>query len=194
MRRGHDDALVTMPSAARVAAFVRLAALLLGLAALLVAPRAQAQVDEREMKAAYLFNFIEFTQWPVPPDEPFRLCVLGRTRLDEQLARLDGKVARGDRHISVRHVGLDDSLEQCHALFVDEGQRANVDELLKRLAASPVLTVTDGSGLADRGLMIEIHKRAAKLGFEVNLNVARRANISFSARMLKLASYVAGSI
>ena len=160
--------------------------------ALLAAP-AHAQVDERALKAAYLFNFIQFTQWPVPPDEPFRLCVLGRTPLDEQLTKLEGKPVLGGLHISVRHVAPRESLAGCHALYIDDSQRAQADEVLSRLASSPVLTITDGDGLADKGMMIEIHKRDARLGFEVNLKVARRANLNFSARMLKLASYVAGA-
>ena len=166
------------------------------LAALLVgfAKPGTAQVDERALKAAYLFNFIQFTQWPVPPDEPFRLCVLGRTPLDEQLAQLEGKQVLAGLHISVRHVVPRDSLAGCHALYLDDSQRGQVDEVLGKLASAPVLTITDGDGLADRGLMIEIHKRDTRLGFEVNLKVARKANINFSARMLKLASYVAGTL
>lgn len=155
---------------------------------------ATAQVDELALKAAYLFNFIQFTQWPVPPDEPFRLCVLGTTPLDEQLKKLEGKPVLGGLHISVRHVALKESFTGCHSLYVDDTQRAQVDDVLGRLAGAPVLTITDGDGLADKGVMIEIHKRDARLGFEVNLKVARRANLNFSARMLKLASYVAGAL
>ena len=167
------------------------------LAAALLACLAQpgaAQVDERAVKAAYLFNFIQFTQWPVPPDEPFRLCVLGRTPLDEQLAQLEGKQVLGGLHITVRHVAPRDSLAGCHALYLDDSQRGQVDEVLGKLGSAPVLTITDGDGLADRGLMIEIHKRDTRLGFEVNLRMARKANINVSARMLKLASYVAGTL
>lgn len=155
---------------------------------------AAAQVDERALKAAYLFNFIQFTQWPVPPDEPFRLCVLGQTPLDEQLARLEGKPVLGGLHVSVRHVGPRDAFGGCHALYIDDSQRAQAEDVLDRLGAAPVLTITDGDGLADKGMMIEIHKRDARLGFEVNLRPARRANLSFSARMLKLASFVAGTL
>jgi hypothetical protein len=167
------------------------------LLALLLAGLSQpgtAQVDERALKAAYLFNFIQFTQWPAPPDEPFRLCVLGRTPLDEQLAQLEGKQVLGGLRVNVRHVGPRESLGGCHALYLDDSQRSQVDEVLGKLGSAPVLTITDSDGLADRGLMIEIHKRDARLGFEVNLKMARQANISFSARMLKLASYVAGNL
>jgi len=171
-----------------------LAATLLGALLAMTAPHAAAQVDERALKAAYLFNFIQFTQWPMPPDEPFRLCVLGRTPLDEQLTKLEGKPVLTGLHITVRHVMARESFAGCHALYLDDSQRAQVDDVLGRLAGAPVLTITDSDGLADRGMMIEIHNRDSRLGFEVNLKVARRANITFSARMLKLASYVAGAM
>lgn len=172
----------------------RLAAPLLGALLAVAASHAAAQVDERALKAAYLFNFIQFTQWPLPPDEPFRLCVLGHTPLDEQLTKLEGKLVLSGLHVSVRHVMPRETFTGCHALYLDDSQRAQVDAVLSRLAGAPVLTITDGDGLADRGMMIEIHKREARLGFEVNLKVARQANINFSARMLKLASYVAGAM
>lgn len=154
---------------------------------------AAAQVDERALKAAYLYNFLQFTQWPVPPDEPFLLCVLGRTPLDAELERLVGKPVLAERHLSVRRVEAHDPLTECHALYVDDSQRGQVDEVLRRLGAAPVLTVTDGDGLADRGLMIEIRRRELKLGFDVNLKVARRARLNFSARLLRMASYVNGA-
>jgi hypothetical protein len=166
--------------------------LALGLAAW--ASPAVAQVDERALKTAYLFNFIQFTQWPVPPEEPFQLCVLGNTPLDEQLAGLEGKQVLNGLHIHLSHVAARDPLGGCHALYLDDSQRALAGEAITRLAGAPVLTITDSDGLADRGVMIEIHKRDQRLGFEVNLKVARRANLNFSARMLKLASYVAGGL
>jgi len=150
-------------------------------------------VDERELKAAYLFNFIQFTHWPTTPEHPFGLCVLGQTPIDDALASLEGKAVLGGPRIAVRHVGLHDAFTGCHAMYVDDTQRGAVDATLLRLSGLPVLTVTDGDGLADKGLMIEIHRRDARLAFEVNLRAARAANLSFSARMLKLASYVAGA-
>jgi hypothetical protein len=165
---------------------------LLALCCLLPAGPALAQADERAVKAAFLYNFIQFAQWPVPPDEPFLLCVLGRTNLDEHLARLEGKNVQNGVHVKVKHVALRDSLQGCHALYVDDSQRQLAEELLPKLAGVPILTVTDSDGLAERGVIIEIQKRDLKLGFEVNLVAARKANIALSSRLLKMANYVAG--
>lgn len=162
-------------------------------AAWLASTAAWGQVDERAVKAAFLYNFIQFTQWPVAPTEPFHLCVLGHGALDEALARLEGKNVLNGLHLTVRHVGPRDSLARCHALYLDDSQRAAAEEMLPRLAGAPILTVTDSAGLADRGLMIEIRKRDLKLVFDVNLGATRKANLDMSARLLKMAHYVAGA-
>ena len=174
-------------------ALIRAFQLLALAAALLATPAARGQADERTVKAAFLYNFIQFTQWPVPPTEPFRLCVLGRSALDEALVRLEGKRVLNGLHLSVNHVGPRDGLDACHALYVDDSQRATAEELLPRLAGAPILTITDSDGLADRGLMIEIRKRDLKLVFDVNLHATRKANLDLSARLLKMAHYVAGA-
>ena len=129
-------------------ALIRAGQCLLLLATLVSAPAAHSQADERTVKAAFLYNFIQFTQWPVPPTEPFRLCVLGRSGLDEALARLEGKNVLNGLHISVRHVGPRDNLDRCHALYVDDSQRGAAEELLPRLAGAPILTITDKIGRA----------------------------------------------
>jgi hypothetical protein len=162
-------------------------------AALACASAGAAPVDERELKAAYVYNFIQFTHWPAGPEEPFRLCIVGTTPMDEPLARLEGKQVLSGLHLSVRHVQPHDPLTGCNALYVDDSQRASVDALLLHVGSAPLLTITDGDGLADKGLMIEIHRRESRLVFEVNLNAARPGGLTFSSRMLKLASFVAGN-
>ena len=151
---------------------------------------ANEPVDERAMKAAYLYNFALFAQWPNLPDADFQLCVLGTTPLDAELERLQGKRVQ-NLPIAMRRIMPGDSLGGCQLLYVDERNRRTLDSLLERLAGSPVLTITDASGLADRGIMIEMRKQGQRIVFDVNLAAARRARLDFSARLLKLASFVA---
>jgi hypothetical protein len=82
-------------------------------------------------------------------------------------------------------------LADCQVLYVDEHNRRTLDSLLRRLGSSPVLTITDASGFADQGIMIEMRKQGQRIVFDVNLAAARRARLDFSARLLKLASFVA---
>ena len=151
--------------------------------------QADAAVDERAMKAAYLYNFALFAQWPTLPDANFQLCVLGNTPLDAELERLQGKRVQ-NLPIAMRRIMPGDSLDGCQLLYVDEHNRKTLDSLIRRLGSLPVLTITDATGFADRGIMIEMRKQGQRIVFDVNLAAARRARLDFSARLLKLASFV----
>nr|WP_298114662.1 YfiR family protein [uncultured Pseudomonas sp.] len=152
--------------------------------------QADAAVDERAMKAAYLYNFALFAQWPTLPDADFQLCVLGTTPLDAELGRLQGKPVQNGLPIAMRWIMPGDSLDGCQLLYVDEHNRKTLDSLIRRLGSLPVLTITDATGFADRGIMIEMRKQGQRIVFDVNLAAARRARLDFSARLLKLASFV----
>lgn len=152
---------------------------------------ADAAVDERAMKAAYLYNFALFAQWPNQPNGDFQLCVLGTTPLDAELGRLQGKRVQSNLPIAIRWIMPGKSLTGCQVLYVDERNRRTLDALLHQLAAAPVLTISDAAGFADRGIMIEMRKQDQRLVFDINLAAARRARLDFSARLLKLASFVA---
>ncbi|UZD97781.1 YfiR family protein [Pseudomonas corrugata] len=152
---------------------------------------ADAPVDERAMKVAYLYNFTLFAQWPSLPNADFQLCVLGATTLDEELTGLNGKRAQNGLPIAVRWITPNASLTGCQVLYVDEHNRRTLDSLLRQLAAAPVLTITDATGFADRGIMIEMRRQGSRVVFDVNLAAARRVNLDFSSRLLKLASFVA---
>jgi hypothetical protein len=153
--------------------------------------RADAAVDERAMKAAYLYNFALFAQWPSLPDADFQLCVLGTTPLDDELALLQGKRAQDGLPIDMRWILPGESLTGCQVLYIDEHNRRSLDTLLQQLAATPVLTITDAAGFADRGVMIEMRRQDQRIVFDINLLAARRAHLNFSSRLLKLASFVA---
>ena len=152
---------------------------------------ANEPVDERAMKAAYLYNFALFAQWPNLPDADFQLCVLGTTPLDAELERLEGKRVQNGLPIAMRWIMPGEPLGGCQLLYVDEHNRKTLDSLILRLGSLPVLTITDATGFADRGVMIEMRKQGQRIVFDVNLAAARRARLDFSARLLKLASFVA---
>lgn len=167
---------------------------LLALAALCLlnqTAQADAAVNERTMKAAYLYNFALFAQWPSLPDTDFQFCVLGTTPIDTELGQLKGKRVQNGLPIAMRWIMPGDPLTSCQVLYVDDRNRRTLDSLLQQLAVSPVLTITDAAGFADRGIMIEMRRQDQRLVFDINLGAARRAHLDFSARLLKLASFVA---
>jgi hypothetical protein len=168
-----------------------LAATALVAVALLSAARA-AGVPEYELKAAFLYNFAKFVEWPeetFAADDPIVVCVVGEDPFGGALERsLAGKTVR-DRAIVLRRVATAADVRHCHIAFVNVDAH-DLPAMLRSLDDQPVLTVGDAEGFAERGGMIGFVTEDQKLRFEVNLDAAERVKLRVSSQMLKLATRV----
>lgn len=165
----------------------RFAVLLLACTGLAAAPRAGA-VTEYELKAAFLYNFASFTEWPPAAAPGMAVCVLGHDPFGAVLDGLKGKTVQGVA-IEVRRVGTATEARACRVVFIG----AQGDELAAQLAAlrdAPVLTVADGHEAARRGAIIGLVPDAGRIGFEVNITAARSAGLTLSSKLLRLARQV----
>ena len=150
--------------------------------------------DLARIKAAYLYHFVNFTQWPqdvgVSTEDAVRLCLLGAGSVDAQLQRMD-VVELGlnskPRLVRVRKEELPDS---CQVVFVGEAADVETEALLARLRGAPLLSVSDQPEFARRGGMIEMFLRDDKVRMRVNLNAVRAAGIHLSSKLLRLAEIV----
>lgn len=168
----------------------RLISTILALVILCCTHTVQAQMEEQVVKAAYIYNFLRFTEWPTEPKHPFNLCILGHTPLDSELHLLEGQPIRTDVLISVTHVSIIDDLKNCQAIYLNYRDRKQIDAVLRKLHRMPALTISDAKGVADRGVMIELGTHKQRVTFDINLKSARLVDMNFSARLLKLARYV----
>jgi hypothetical protein len=175
-----------MPSRASCLTGLTLAA---ALAAGAPAP-ARAQVGEYELKAAFVFNFINFTRWPAGGDVALTLCIHGADPFGPTLDKLAGRTV-GRRYLAVRRgVGLD-GLAGCDAVFIAAPALGNLAGVLDSLGSRPVLTIADSPGAMRRGVLINMNRNEQnKIGFEVNLAAARERGLDFNAQMLSLATEV----
>lgn len=150
-----------------------------------------AGLTESEVKAAFIYNFIQFTTWPAGQLESARtlnVCLRPGVAVALPLASMAGKVVQG---VPLEIMALSEqNLALCHAIFVEE---ADIP-LLKRLAAKdapmPILTLAD---LPDESMaepMISLSLMGRKVVFDVNASLARRSGLVISSRVLKLARTV----
>jgi hypothetical protein len=151
--------------------------------------RAQG-LSEPDIKAAYLFNFARFAEWPaaafVPPTAPFRLCSLGTGQFDAALRQLDGKAIR-DRALSVRiDVGLD-AVADCQLVYVGEADAVRLPAVRTVADRRAILIVGEGDAALERGAMIAFRPVERRLGFAVDLAAVRRAGVKLPAQLLALA-------
>lgn len=156
---------------------------------------ATERIEEGDVKAAFVLNFIKFVEWPASafhaPEDPIMLSVLGRDPTADSLASLDGKTVSG-RRVVVRKVPGLTALERCHVLFVGASEKTQLVLILGAVQRWPVLTVADFEGFAGRGGTIGFLRRENRVGFEINEESARKAGLKVSAKLLYLGKIVPG--
>lgn len=151
--------------------------------------QAQAQPDaprEYKIKAAFIYHFLEFTEWPEATQEQDRLnvCVLGPSPFRGALNSIDGNRVAGKR-VTVRHLQDTEGAHSCHTVFL--GSEAPASQLLAALPRKGVLTVGEDGAFMRHGGMIRFFETKNNIRFEVNLAAVQQADLKISSKMLKLA-------
>lgn len=149
---------------------------------------------EYELKAAFLYNFVRFVEWPVSgpgaPDDSIVVCVLGDDPfgplLDQTIA---GKAVR-DRRLVARRIASAADATGCHILFISASEKERLGRILRTLGERSVLTVADSERFAESGGMINFRLDASRIRLEINPEAARRAGLRISSQLLKLADIV----
>lgn len=149
---------------------------------------AQGTVPKEQIKAALVFNFLKFTEWPADAagagNAPLVLCVAAPDRKTEAaFAQVQGRMIE-NRPIHVRTVRGSD-VGACHLLYVHDSSR---DALAQLAASHPnLLTVGDQDDFTEAGGVIGLVENQGRLQFKVNLDMLKRGNYKVSSQLLKLA-------
>jgi YfiR/HmsC-like len=172
----------------------RSAAAVLAAAFLLCTSIGRAQdVTEPSLKAAFIYSFAKFTEWPqdaLPPTATFTACVLGDTPIRNALERtVKGRLLSG-RGISVPQVQLDGKLRSCHLLYLSGITLAQVSVIVAAVKGAPVLTISDVDDFARQGGVAQMFVENGKMRFDLNLEVARQSRLQLSSKLLVLAAHV----
>jgi hypothetical protein len=168
----------------------RMLASCLALALIAFAPAVLSDdLPEYRLKAAFLYNFALFTEWPADTNPTLNLCVYGRDPFGEEIDALQGK-AVGDRHIAVRRVTSVNALSVCQIVFIADPSGDGISRVLSSLRGATVLTITDTPGAAKQGVALNMSVVKDKITFEANLTAARAANLKLSSKLLSLATEV----
>lgn len=150
-----------------------------------------AELSEGQVKAAYVYNFVKFVEWPPGAGgDKLTLCAVGSKVLGGALAGLDGLKAGGRTLHVVNLTDIDGRLNACQVVYVGESEQHRYVSLLKSLDDLPVLTISDIDDFAEKGGCIGLRYRENKIVFEVNLATAQQAGLRLPAQLLNLASYV----
>lgn len=154
------------------------------------------QALEHEVKAAFLFKFLSFVEWPrAALGEAGAPLVVGVAGAEDAAAALEEMSAGRrieDRPVEVRRIREGESVAGLHALFIARGGTARLRELARGAPASPLLVVCEWDGALEQGAVINFVPRDGRVRFEVALDHAERRALRLSSRMLAVALNVRG--
>ena len=162
------------------------------------AHRSDAQsATPREVKAAFMYNFARFTEWPtdafVSESAELVIGVAG----DEALRRRVDNVIRGKfagiRALKTRHVKDPNDMASIQMLYIGGTAASRVEEFVQALHGVPVLTVSEVDGFVDKGGMINFLIANNRLRFEIGWDATEQSRLKVSSRVLTLALTLHGS-
>jgi hypothetical protein len=171
----------------------------LGLVLLLSLPRLagglgdaqEFRPTEYQVKAAFLFNFAKFVEWPphafASGTSPLVIGILGENPFHEDLARtiLNKTI---DRHpLEINEVRSPTQATNCHILFISTSEKERLPEILKGLKGANVLTVSETERFIDAGGMINFVLQGTKIRFQINKDAAASAGLKISSKLMSLA-------
>jgi len=171
---------------------VRLALVALG--AVAVHAHAEEPVtDEYHVKAAFLYNFAKFVEWPSGPlgsSGPIAICVLGQNPFGRVLEdTVSGKTVDG-KTFSVRRVSDGKTAALCQILFVSSFERMRLGAILGDLRTGHVLTVGETDGFIEEGGIVNLKLDGGKIQIQININAADEAGVRISSKLLSLAQII----
>jgi YfiR/HmsC-like len=149
---------------------------------------------EYEVKAAFLYNFAKFVEWPPGsfdgPAAPLRMCVLGSDPAFLALQQVvEGKKLNG-RELHVDRLSDSEPAKNCRLLFVGVSKATEITKILRDGVGPGVLTVGEMEGFAQAGGIINLVLRQNHIAFEINVSAANRAGLRISSKLLSLATIV----
>jgi YfiR/HmsC-like len=151
--------------------------------------------DEDQVKAAYLYNFAKFVDWPAASfaaaESPLVICSLGDDRLADVLQQtVRGKQVKG-RPIEARQVLAAGPFSSCHILLIAFREKDRILAILHSVQGATVLTVGESAEFTRLGGMINLVRNDSNIELEINPKAADAAGLKISSRLLAVARVVA---
>jgi hypothetical protein len=160
----------------------------------LVRVDAQEEMEEYQVKAAFVYNFVKFVVWPEGafkgPGDPITACILGEGPLQGELEKATrGKTIDG-RPFRIQQAPGTDLSCKCHIVFVSASGRKRFHDTGEDLKATGVLTIGESPGFASEGGVINFKLEGGRVRFEINLKAAEQRQLHISSKLLSLAQIV----
>ena len=164
--------------------------------ALFVGPGLPAQAEEAapseyQLKAAFLYNFGKFVEWPpeafASSNSAFTIGIIGDNPFGDFLARAVEKKNLNGHPLQVKQFKSLSELKGCHILFVSLSERKRLAEILRAVRGAAVLTVSEIENFLAPGGMIQFYMEGNKVRFAIKDAAAKESGLRISFKLLSLA-------
>jgi hypothetical protein len=166
---------------------------------------------EYRIKAAFLYNFIKFVEWPkektADSNEPIIIGIIGKDPFGNAFEPIKDKPVKGKKLIIKRFKGFEEpkksgekdepnlhpkieALRKCYLLFICSSEKKNLGKIINSVKDHSVLTVGDMEGFLESGGIINFVMEGKKVRFEINVTAAKRAKLKIRSQLLRLAKRV----
>lgn len=164
--------------------------------------RLEKSAKEYQVKAAFLYNFVKFVEWPgvqaLQQTHAANICIIGDEEFGGIAATIFKQASSAQLALNVKLDVSGVDLRSCHVLFISRLEEGHVPSLLASMRSQPVLTVSDAKGFADKGGIIEMVKTEKTIGLfskdkinlRINLKAAEAEGLRIDADLLKIAAEV----
>jgi hypothetical protein len=157
----------------------------------------RGQPTEYQLKAAFLFNFAKFIDWPdksfATSQSPFSVCVIGQDPFGQSLEEsLAGKIVANHPVTVERFPNSRNAIDaqHCQIAFISSSEKPRVRDVIETFKGDSVLLVGDMEGFASSGGAIEFFVQDDRIHFAINPEAADRAELKVSSKLLALAKIV----
>ena len=183
---------------------IMIAALLFMLPAAVTVHADSTSNREYQIKAAFLYNFINFIDWPDEnskenKDNPIYIGILGKNPFGNSFEPIKDKQVK-DRNVVVKHfenldtlkncVAKEDKQKQCYLLYISSSEKEHLKEIIEFVDGKSILTVGDMTNFLESGGMVNFLMEDNKVCFEINKAAAEKAKLNIRSKLLRLAKRV----
>ena len=142
------------------------------------------------IKATFIYNVAKFTRWPKniwdERNESLNICTIGRDSLIDELERLKEKIIK-DHPVTLLPLKSTKTIKNCHLLYIASSEKKHYEDIIESIKGEPILTISELPNFVRSKGMIELYRGKNQTHLIVNLEVARKAGLVFSSRLLSLA-------
>jgi hypothetical protein len=146
-----------------------------------------------QVKAAYLYNFGRFVEWPVSvtgKGEFFTVCVLGKDPFGPILDNVLAGETIGGKSVVAKRISTPQESGNCQILFLSSTEESRLNKIMGAMDKEAVLTVSDMPQFSEHGGMVQFVLEGKRVRFEVNLTAAQNAGLTLRSELLRVATAV----